>query len=119
MHAARISALCDMDLEEGAHLLEDQIERPGLETGCRGDRIGVHGITRPHDRAPFPFYSTNNGRQQIAHFFRTKPADQREAAWFVLRIENIDELEQFVGLARRAAFETKRILDAAAVFDMG
>ena len=46
-------------------------------------------------------------------------ADQRQPARLVLGVEHVDQPEQLVGLERRPAFHADRILDAAAILDMG
>ena len=54
----------------------------------------------------------------LADLVGAEAADQRQAAGFVVRIENVDQPQQVVGLERRPAFEPERILDAARKFDM-
>ena len=58
-------------------------------------------------------------RQMLADLLGAEAADQRQPAGLVVRIEDVDEPQQLVGLERRAAFEAERIFDAAAEFDMG
>ena len=58
-------------------------------------------------------------RQLLADLVGAEPHDQREPARLVLRIENVDQAQQLVDLARRPAFEPERIHDAAAELDMG
>ena len=54
----------------------------------------------------------------FADLVGAEAADQREPARLVVRIENVDQPQQIVGLQRRAALQAERVLDAAAVFDM-
>ena len=54
----------------------------------------------------------------FADLVGAEAADQRQPAGLVLRIENVDQAQQIVGLERWAAFEPDRILDAARIFDM-
>src|SRR5262249_59554024 len=49
MHTARIGVFGGVDLEEGAYLLEDEIEWPRLVAGSRGDRVPVHRVAGPHN----------------------------------------------------------------------
>src|SRR4051794_14853198 len=51
-------------------------------------------------------------------FVRAEPANQSQSARLVVRIEEIDQPDQVVGLECRPAFEPDRILDTAAEFDM-
>src|SRR5215470_17645521 len=87
MDATRIGAFRVVHLEEGAHLLEYQVERPRLETGRRGDRIGMHGIARPNNRTTLTPNGTYHGRKLVAHLVGTEPADQGETARLVFRVE--------------------------------
>ena len=54
----------------------------------------------------------------LADLLGAEAADQREAAGLVVRIEDIDQAQQIVGLERGAAFKADRILDAAGIFDV-
>ncbi len=119
MHAAGIGALGLMHVEEIAHFLEDQIERPRLIARRRGDGIAVHRIARPQHRFALAFDRAHQRRQMLADLVGAETADQREPARLVVRIENVDQPQQVVGFQRRTAFEPDRILDAARPFDMG
>ena len=58
-------------------------------------------------------------RQVALHLVVAEPADQRQSARLVLRVQDVDQAQQPIGLQRRATLETDRVLDAAAVFDVG
>ena len=48
MDAAAVGALGAVNREEGLHLRQDAVERPGLVAGLRRDGVAVHRIARPH-----------------------------------------------------------------------
>src|SRR3974390_1496470 len=54
----------------------------------------------------------------LADLFRAKPANQRQASGFVVRIENIAQPQEIIALERWPTFQTDRIFDAARIFDM-
>ena len=47
-----------------------------------------------------------------------EPANQRQASAFILRVQNIDQAQQTIGIERRAALEADRVLDATAEFNV-
>src|SRR6187551_3516510 len=53
MHAA------GMDGEEGLHLRQHAVERPGLVTRSRGDGVAMHRIAGPNDDPPFPLHGAD------------------------------------------------------------
>ena len=54
----------------------------------------------------------------IADLVGAEAVDQRQPSGLVVGIEDVDQLQQFVRLQRRAAFQADRVLDAAEIFDM-
>ncbi len=57
-------------------------------------------------------------RQEVADLVGAHAADQRQPARLVVRVEDVDQPHQIVGLPGRAAFEAERVLDAAEELDM-
>ena len=78
--------------------------------------IGSHDHTTLR---PSRFTARHQRRQALGRLVRAHAADQGQAAGLVVRIEHVDQPEQFVRLLRRAGLQAERILDAAAVLDMG
>src|SRR6185437_6149700 len=118
MHTAGIGAFGLMHLEEAAHFLDDEIEGPRLVATRRGDGVAVHRVARPDDAAAFTLHGADQGRQGIADLVGAHADDQRQPPGLVVRIEDVDQAQQVVRLARRPALEPERILDAARVFDV-
>src|SRR5215469_4847345 len=118
MHAPSIGTFSLVDLEKAADLFQNQIEWPGFVTRRRGDRVAVHRITRPQHNPALALYRADQWRKKLPDLFGTKPANQRQAAWLIVRIQNLDQPQQVVRFARRAALQSKRILDAARILDM-
>src|SRR6185437_2380031 len=118
MNAAGMTAFRGVDRKEAAHFRDDAVEGARLATRGRGDGIAVHRIARPDHHAPFPLNRADQARQVIADLVGAKAVDQRQPARLVVRIEHVDQLEQFVRLERGPAFQPDRIFDAAEIFDM-
>src|SRR4030081_1627061 len=118
MHAAGIAALRRVDGEERLHLRQDPVEWPGLVAAVRRDGVAMHGIARPHHHPAFALHGANELRQMIADLVRTEAIDQRQASRIIVRIEHVDQPQQFVRLERGTAFQSDRILDAAEILDM-
>src|SRR5712671_4030202 len=96
--AARIGAFRLMNGEKRLDLGQDAIERPGLVAGTGRDGVPVHRIARPHHLAPFAGYGAHQRRQQVADLFATHATDERETAGRVLRVEDVDQTQEVVGL---------------------
>src|SRR4030081_125732 len=118
MHAAGIAALRRVDGEERLHLRQDPVEWTGLVAAVRRDGVAMHGIARPHHHPALALHGANELRQMIADLVRTEAIDQRQASGIIVRIEHVDQPQQFVRLERGTAFQSDRILDAAEIFDM-
>src|SRR5882724_5106724 len=98
MHAAGMGALSGMDREEAFDLGEDAVERTGLVAGGRTDGVAVHGIAGPHDDAAFALHGADQARQVIADLVGAEPVDQGQPPRLVVRVEHVDQPQQFVGL---------------------
>src|SRR6476620_6566179 len=118
MHAAGMGAFGLVDREKRLHFRQYPVERAGLVARGRGDGVAVHRIARPDHDAPFPLNRADQRRQMIADLVGAKTVDQRQPSRLVVGIEDVDQLQEFVGLERRAAFQANRVLDAAEIFDM-
>src|SRR6476660_9668000 len=118
MDAAGVAALRRMDGEERLHLGQDLVERTGLVAGRRGDGVAVHRIARPDHHAAFALDGADQLRQMSADLFRAEAVDQGQSTGLVVRIEHLDQPQQFVALERGTAFQSDRILDAAEIFDV-
>src|SRR5690606_19391342 len=106
-----------VDVEEGLNLAQDPVERTGLVAGS-SDRVAVHRVARPYDLAAFALNSLHQLGQVIANLLGTKARDQGQATRFVLRVQEVDQVEQTVSRQRRTALKSQRVLDAAAIFNM-
>ena len=113
-----MGAFGGMDREEGLHLGQDAVEGPRLVTGCRGDGVAVHGIAGPDHHPALALDGADHVRQVLADLVGAEAADQRQPARLVVGVEHVDQLQQLVGLQRRAALQPDRVLDAAEIFDM-
>src|SRR4030088_424573 len=118
MDAAGVGTFRRVDGEERLHLRQDPVERTGLVAAGRADGVAVHRIARPDDRVTFALHSADQLRQMIADLVRTEAVDQREASGLIVRIEHVDQPQQFIGLERGTALQSDRILDAAEIFHM-
>src|SRR5258705_3524310 len=78
----------------------------------------MHRIARPDHHATFALYGADQLRQMIADLVRTEAVDQRQASGLIVRIEHVDQPQQFVRLERGTALQSDRILDAAEIFHM-
>src|SRR6267378_6326507 len=66
----------------------------------------------------FALYGSYQLLQMIADLVRTEAVDQRQASGLIVRIEHVDQPQQFVRLERGTALQSDRILDAAEIFHM-
>src|SRR5690606_3285636 len=113
MDPTGMRALSSMNGEEAAHLRQDRVERAGLETVRRLDRVAMHRIARPDDDTAFALHRADQPRQLGLDVLGTHPADQRETTWFVAGIEDVDEPDQFVRIQARSTFDAKRVHHSA------
>src|SRR6266404_6121592 len=118
MDAAGVRALRRVDGEERLHLRQDPVERAGLVAAGRTDGVAVHRIARPDHHAAFALHGADQRRQMIADLVRTEAVDQGQPSGFVVRIEHVDQPQQFVDFKRWTALQSDRILDAAEIFDV-
>src|SRR5690348_13124267 len=118
MHAAGMGALGMVDGEEGLHLRQHAVERPCLVARGRGDGVAMHGIARPHHDLALALHGADQAGQMVGDLVGAETVDQGQPARLVVGIEHVDQLEQLVGLERRAAFQPDRVSDAAEIFDM-
>ena len=107
-----------MHSEKCLDFRQDPVERPRLVTRPRRDRIAMHRIATPHHRAAGLGHRADQLRQLVHDLVGAEPADQRQPPWLVLRVENIDQTQQPIGLEAWSALETDRIANTAAELDM-
>src|SRR5579883_612965 len=98
MDAARVGAFRLMNGKKRLDLRQDAIERPRLVAGSGRNRVPVHRIAGPHHLALFTGYGAHQRRQQVADFIGTHATDERETARRVVRVEDVDQTQEFVGL---------------------
>src|SRR5918992_1748971 len=79
----------------------------------------MHGIAGPHDMAALLFHRPDEQRQMAFHLVMAEAGDESEPSRLIGRVQDVDELQEFVGLETRPAFEAEGILYAPAVLDMG
>src|SRR6478609_11403810 len=101
MHAAGMRSFGGMDGEKRFHFRQHPVERAGLVARIRGDGVAVHRIARPDHDAPFPLNAADQRRQMVADLVGAEAVDQRQPARLVVGIEDVDQLQQFIGLQRR------------------
>src|SRR5262245_59433278 len=118
MNAAGISALGLVHFEKVTHLFENQVERTGLVSCGRRDRVSVHRIAGPQHDPSFALHRANEWRQELADIFSAETTDQRQPASFVLRIKYIDQPQKIVGFQGRTALQSDWIFDPARIFDV-
>src|SRR6516225_7361813 len=81
--------------------------------------LGEDAIARPQHHLALALHGADHPRQLVGDLVRAEAHDQREPARLVLRIEDVDQSQHLVDLARRTAFQAERVADAAAELDMG
>src|ERR1700676_2797359 len=118
MDTAGMGALRGVDGEERLHLRQDAVERSGLVARGRGDGIAMHRIAGPDHHFTLALNGADQMRQVIGDLVGAEAVDQRQASGLIVRIEHVDQPQQFVRLERRTALQSDRILDAAEIFDM-
>ena len=115
-----MGALGAVHRKEARHFGQDAVERAGLEAAAgRLDGVAVHRITAPHHVPPLAGDGADQARQMLFHLVMAKAGDEGEAAGHVAGVERVDQADEIVGLQAWAAFEAKRIADAAQELDMG
>src|SRR3984885_6886941 len=118
MNSAGVDTLGAAGGEEVAHFLGDAFSRPRLVAARGLDRIAVHRVRDPQELASLAFDRAQERRQRGVDLVRAEPADQREAARLLVRIEDLDQAQELVGRERRTAFEADRVLHPPAKFDV-
>src|SRR6476646_2859098 len=93
MHAPGVGAFGLMNLEAVADLFQDQIEGPGLVTARRGDCVAMHRITRPQHHLALALYGADEWRKKLTNLLGTKAANQREPAWLIVGIQDLDQTQ--------------------------
>src|SRR5260370_830950 len=115
MDAAGMGAFRRVNREERLHFRQDAVERAGLVARGRGDGVAMHRIARPDHRTTFALHGPDQLRQVISDLVSPEAVDQRQPSGLVVRIEHIDQPQQFFALERGTALQSNRVLDAAEI----
>ncbi len=118
VHAARMGSLGPVHLEELTHLGQDPIERPGLVAGTRGDGVAMHRIAYPDHGPPLLAHPAQQRRQLVRDLVRPHAHDQRQPPCLVIRVQDINQPDQVIGLERWTALQAQRVLHPAQKLDM-
>src|SRR5688572_25804482 len=117
--ATGVSSFSLVNVHEASHLGHDLIEGPRL-VAVRGlDGIAVHGVAGPNDMAAFLLHGADEFGQMTVDLVLAEAGNKGEPACFIGRVENVDQPQKLVGFETWTALQAYRILDAAAVFNMG
>src|SRR5262245_65593646 len=96
MDAASMGPLAPVNVEARLDLWQHKIERPGLVAASRLDGIAMHWIARPYHDLPFPRHGADQRRKVLGDLVCDEATDQRETLGLVLRVEQVDVLEEVV-----------------------
>src|SRR5262245_6960208 len=118
MHASGIGPFGLVNLEEATNLPQNQVKRPGLVASGRSYGVAMHRIARPHHNPALALDCSHKAGEMLADSFAAETSNQCQAAGFIVRIKNIDQAHQIVGLKRMSTCEASLILDAPRVFDV-
>jgi len=115
---ARVSTFGLMHLEELLDLAQDLREVAGLVTAAGLDGVAVHRVAAPQHFLAFPLNCSDQARQMIADLVGAHACDQVQAARVVVRVEDVDQANQIVGVHAWADFHPDRVLHPAQKLDM-
>src|ERR1700734_887129 len=87
MNSAGVDTLGAAGGEEVAHFLGDAFGRPRLVAARGLDRIAVHRVRDPQELAAFALDRAQEWRQPRVDLVGAEPADQRQPARLLVRIE--------------------------------
>ena len=118
MDAAGVRAFGLDDVHEVADFRQDALERTGLVSRLGLFDISVHRVRRPHDFPAFSFNLAHELRQPFGHLVRSEPRNQRQPSRNVVRVQDVDQSDQFIRIKRRTALHADRIANAAAELDV-
>ncbi len=79
----------------------------------------MHGVDSPHHRSALAPGGLQQTRQARGDLVRAEAAVQGQAARLIVRVQGVDQAQQFVRLHGRADLHANRVLDAAHELDMG
>ncbi|MCO5546650.1 hypothetical protein L7F22_000084 [Adiantum nelumboides] len=107
--AAGVRAERAVHLEEALHLVDDPVEVPGLVAGRGLVGVAVHRVALPDDLVPGGGDLLDDRREHVADLAVAHPADQRQPARAVVRVEPLDVLDGLVRRRRRADLQPDRV----------
>ena len=73
-----------------------------LVAGGGLDGVAMHGVAGPHDDPALALHGADQFRQMLFNLVGAEARDERQAARLIFRIQNVDELDEFIGLQRWA-----------------
>ena len=107
-----------VDLEELLDFSENVFKITGFETAGALLDIAMHRVTAPDDIFAFTLHFLEQCREILFDLVSTHTHDKIESTLFILWIERIDQLDQFILLHTWADFAPDRVFDSAEIFDM-
>ncbi|KPY40222.1 Uncharacterized protein ALO52_05173 [Pseudomonas syringae pv. primulae] len=116
--AACVGAFGLMHLEELLDLAQNLREIASLVTAAGLDGVAMHRVRTPQHLATFTLDGANQLRQMIADLVRTHARNQVQATRVIVRVENIDQPDQVVGVHARPDLDADRIVHSAQKLDM-
>src|SRR5690606_38852547 len=105
--------------EEAPHLLEDAIERPGLEAAAGLYGVAMHRVTRPDDLPSLLLHPPHQLRQMLLDLFRPHACDKGDATGLIVRIQHVDEADEIIGIQGGAALHAYGVIDTTQELDVG
>ncbi len=119
MNPAGIAALGFVDLEELLHFAKNLRKVAGLVAAAGLDGVGVHRVAAPQHFLAFAFNRTDQLWQMVAYLVGAHAHDQVEAARVVVRVEDVDQAHQIVGVHAWTDLDPDRVVDPAQELDVG
>ena len=105
--------------DEPRDLGTDVLEVAGLAPALRGERVAVHGITRPHDGVAGILGCTQQRSQRVLHLVRTHTGDEGEATRDAVGVECLADLEHELRSCLGANLAADRVTDTTEELDVG
>ncbi len=119
MNPAGIAALGLVHLEELLHLAKNLCKVAGLVAAAGLDGVAVHRVRTPQHLLALALYRTNQVGQVVADLAGAHARNQVEAAWVVVRVEDVDQADQVLRFHARADLDPDRVVDPAQELDVG
>ena len=78
----------------------------------------MHRVTGPDDISSFISYTFKQFREIISYLTRSHTYDQVQSAFFIVRVQRIDQFDQFILFHTWSDLTPDRILNTSEVFNM-